>query len=241
MSGVIIPKPGSIYSEYFAQGSDGNYYVKVNGLWQKAGTGGVNVTPFDPAVFVFPAAKKGDLFNVVDDGRVQDKQLEKGDLLICITDTEEGHPENFEIVQANVESRKDFIEETPLQQLKAFSGDISIRNSDASGLADVTVRQVKAEKVELKKEVIDLRLKDTLDFDVDFVDIEAAAYRANILRLYDLSNYRAKVIFIKNSTNIDIQLRNYQNEDIKTLLANSTYMIIWFGSFLAFNIEPLSA
>lgn len=103
MSELIIPKPGSIYSEFLALGSDDNYYVKLNGVWVKAGGKEENITPIDPRAQIYlPAAQKGDKFFVVEKGTIQGIALEKGDMLVCINDTTEGNRDAFVVLQANI-------------------------------------------------------------------------------------------------------------------------------------------
>lgn len=103
MSEIIIPKPGTIYNDYICQGSDGNYYVKNNGIWVKVAGGNENIQPLDPrSINEFPSAKKGDKYYVVNLGAIQGIKLDKGDMLICITDTGGSDPNAFDILQANI-------------------------------------------------------------------------------------------------------------------------------------------
>jgi hypothetical protein len=145
MENVIIPKPGTIYSDQFAEGSDGNYYRKVSGVWTLIEMGeGMNITNIDCSENpLCPVIKENQMLRVTADGLFGGEngpEVETDDLIICVQDNDEASPweevsEKFFILQADIQP-------TNLRELirnTVFSDGIKIFDSETER---VTLKKV---------------------------------------------------------------------------------------------------
>lgn len=113
MAEVIIPKPGSIYNESFAIGSDDKPYRMVNQLWIPISLENVIDTIDCSTNPNCPVATKNQKFRVIKAGYfggIDGPQVEVNDLIICIVENnsegtwaEKGA--NFFILQANIQQK----------------------------------------------------------------------------------------------------------------------------------------